>query len=113
MADSEDVWCGVESNERIARQYLTQHEPQYPKHFDLPSTDWHYVDRQVELAPKGSQRCGARAREETNDGVTYGPGFYSFVEVECARLSGHDGDHVSSCRKLPLMHRWKIVSWSP
>jgi hypothetical protein len=113
MAESEDLWRRIESNEHIARQYLTDNEPRYPKYFDLPSNDWHYVDSPVELVPKGPQRCAARAREGMNDGVNYGLSYISFIEAQCARPRGHDGDHVSSCRKLPLIHRWKIVSWSP
>jgi hypothetical protein len=113
VAESEDVRRRLESNERIARQYLAKHEPQFPKYFDLPSTDWHYVPNKVELVPKGPQGCGVRAREDANDGPVFVPGTLSFNEVQCARPQGHDGDHVSSCRKVPLMHVWKIVSWSP
>lgn len=111
MGDSDEVWRRIEANERVARQYLEDHTPHYPKHFDLPSTDWHYVSAPIDLLPIETGRCGSRAREETNDAGTYGPGFYSWIEVECRRPRGHEGDHVSDCRKVPLMTRWKIVSW--
>ena len=111
MAESDEVWRRVEANERIARRYLNEHEPHYPKFLELPCTDWHYVSEDTGLIPKGANRCGSRAREETNDSGPYAPGFYSFIEVECARPRGHAGDHVSSCRKVPFIPRWKIVSW--
>jgi hypothetical protein len=111
MRDTDDLWRRVEPNNGIARQHLTDDETQYSKDFDLPSTDWHYVNEPVALLQQG-WRCGARAREETNQSSPYGPGNYSLVEVECARPTGHYGDHISSCRKVPLVHRWKIVSWS-
>ena len=112
MGDSEDVWRRVEANKRIAQSYLTDHEPHYPKFWELPTADWHLSREPVELLPEGATRCAARAREEGLGSMSYGGlGFYDFVEVQCALDPAHAGDHVSSCVRYPLKRKWTIVSW--
>jgi NADH:ubiquinone oxidoreductase subunit 3 (subunit A) len=48
MTEPEDVWHRVEENERIARQYLSEHEPHYTKpHSGQSPTHRRYDDTEV------------------------------------------------------------------
>jgi hypothetical protein len=41
VSDSSNIWRRVEKDKQIAQIYLSDHEPHYPKIYDLPAADWH------------------------------------------------------------------------
>jgi hypothetical protein len=92
MAESNDVWQRIEANERIAGEYLKDHEPRFPKYFGPSKYGFALCRSRSRACAKVIAALPCLAREETNT-VVYGTSFYS-VEVQWARsrskLPGHE-----------------------